>query len=131
MSNINQPKVSKFSNEFELNENLEIINLSYDLWRLIVTLTVPEFKRMIYVTFENVLGFRMLDEGDLLEFWNMKSGPKGFLWNVESGGWLDLEKTRSGFVSASNEENQEYLIIGINECVSVLSNKKPIIEIIH
>lgn len=131
MTDIKQPQVSKVSNELELIEDLEIINLNYDLWRLTLTMTVPKFKKMVYVTFENVLGFRVLDEGDLLEFWNLSKKPTGFIWIVESGGWFDLEKTRSGFVSGHQKENQEYLIIGINECVSVLSHKIPIIQIIN
>ncbi|MEC7264448.1 MAG: hypothetical protein VXW38_11960 [Bacteroidota bacterium] len=128
MSDIFPPKVSQVN--FDLHENLELINLSYDLWRLTITLTMPGKKKMIYLTFENIYGFRLLDEGDLLEFWDSNTGTKGFLWKVESGGWLDLEKNRGGFVSGHNRDIQEYLVKGINECASVLTSKGPAIDII-
>lgn len=48
----------------------EIINIDYDLWTLRVTLKFFTSDALIYVVFKNVIGFRVLNEGNLLEFWN-------------------------------------------------------------
>lgn len=42
--------------------------------------------------FEVASGFRVLDEGDLLEFWAAEVRVPGWLWRVTGGGWLDLEQ---------------------------------------
>ena len=79
-------------------------------------------KNPIYVVFDSLHGYRVLDEGDLLEFWEPDSRTEGWLWKVIKGGWLDLESTRSGFNSGVAKIYDEYLILGKNECVSVITN---------
>lgn len=82
------------------------------------------------VSFEAVLGFRVLDERDLMEFWPACSTPEGWLFEVSEGGWLSLEKSRGGFLSSSmGFAVREYLVTGEDECVSVLCDGKvPVVE---
>lgn len=105
----------------------EIADIHYDLWLLMVTLRFENIDNPVYVTSNAPRGFRVLDEGDLLEFWNNETRPKGWLWGVKSGGWYDLEKYRSGFVSGVTGGYTEYLILGENDCLSVITNDEPII----
>lgn len=104
----------------------EITNVSYDLWYLQIALWFNNKKPPIYVRFDGILGFRLLDEGDLLEFWS-DNRPEGWLWQIEKGGWLDLETFREGFLSGKTEKDKikEYLILGINDCLSVMAYDKP------
>lgn len=77
------------------------------------------------LTFADVVGFRVLDERDLCEFWNEYSEPNGWLYEVESGGWLDLEKHRQLFNSPDLIQNlREYLLVD-DKCVSVLCVAPP------
>ena len=131
LSDINQPKVTKVDSDLITEETFQIINLSYDLYRLVLTLSLPNYKKIVYVTFENVTGFRLLDEGDLLEFWGPKTRVNGWLWKVESGGWYDLEKLRNGFVSGIHGNDKEFLVLGEHECINVLTNTEPKLEIIE
>jgi len=62
---------------------------------------------------------------DSLEFWNDEIRLNDWFWNIEKGGWTDLERTRKGFVSGLNNETTEYLILGINHCISIIANDKP------
>lgn len=78
-----------------------------------------------YVEFEGVSGFRVLDEGDLLEFWAQDVSKPGWLWLVRSGGWRDLESTRSGFIRRDVPSLREYMVLGVNDCVNVLSGCTP------
>lgn len=75
--------------------------------------------------FESFYGFRVLDELDLTEFWTQCTLVDGWLFEVRSGGWKDLELQRPTFISGQNEWVKEYLIVGLNECVSVLSKEHP------
>lgn len=104
----------------------EITFVSYDLWYLQITLWFDNQKPPIYVRFESVRGFRLLDEGDLLEFWSADR-PAGWLWEIGKGGWFALENKRSGFLSGKSETNEvrEYLVLGINDCLSVLAYDEP------
>ncbi len=107
---------------------------------------MPELARIIYdagslsigayldaapvatVRFESVVGFRVLDEGDLLEFWPTCSFPNGgWLWEIHEGGWFDFESTRPGFVGIKYEGPSEFLVLGENECVSVTSHDRPVV----
>lgn len=77
------------------------------------------------VTFKNVIGFRVLDERDLCEFWNEYSEPNGWLYEVESGGWLELESQRELFNSPSLFDGlKEYFVVDDN-CINVLCTRAP------
>ncbi|GEM66336.1 hypothetical protein SF1_43180 [Sphingobacterium faecium NBRC 15299] len=106
----------------------EVVRVSYDVPSLSIdvkSFDMDEDKATI--KFNGIIGFRVLDEGNLLEFWNNKR-PKGWLLEVVENGWFDLEKKREGFVTGYFEDKpKEYLILGINDCVSVLTLSTPII----
>ena len=82
----------------------------------------------VNLKFESFYGFRVLDELDLTEFWTQCNLMDGWLFEVCSGGWKDLELQRPAFLSGQNEWVKEYLIVGLNECVSVLSKEHPLIR---
>ena len=104
----------------------DVSRIDYD-GKLHILMDFGDNENPIYVVFDSPRGYRVLDEGDLLEFWEPASRADGWLWKIIKGGWLDLESTRSGFVSGLIGEYDEYLILGQNECVSVISNSPPVI----
>lgn len=54
------------------------------------------------------------------------STPTGWLFRVLSGGWLEQERTRrESLLLDVYPEVKEYLIAGINDCVSVFSTEMP------
>ena len=79
----------------------------------------------IVITSENSIGHRVLDEGDLIEFWPKCALTNGWLYEMGSGGWKDLEATRSGFLSEESNELREYLLVTENTCVNLISYKRP------
>ncbi len=87
---------------------------------------------MVYVDFTDIIGFRVLDNGNLVEFWN-DDCPNGWLWEVSDGGWFDLEKQREGFVTGYVEKDllTEYLVIGTDDCISILSSSTPKITTVN
>ena len=103
----------------------EISDISFDLWFLTITVYFQQIVKPVYIKFDGIRGFRVLDEGDLLEFWNPELRADGWLWIVEKGGWFDLESTRNGFVSGVTGGYSEFLILGENECVSVITEGSP------
>ncbi|MDK9740344.1 hypothetical protein KI655_24030 [Vibrio sp. D404a] len=105
---------STIVDEVKLSDNgLDIIVESKD-WR-------------VKVNFDATWGFRVLDEGDLGEFWSKCNLTQGWCFEVLEGGWNSLEKTRDHYVTGKLNEPHEYLIIGLNECVSVLAHEPPVI----
>lgn len=78
------------------------------------------------VIFSDFIGFRLLDEGDLLEFWSDNDNPLiGWIYEVQSGGWLELESKRDGFLSSDRKGLKEYLVATTNGCLSVLAFGEP------
>ena len=77
------------------------------------------------VSFVRPVGFRFLDEGDLLEFWPDCSLNNGWLYEIRSGGWLEQESARAGFLAKHNDGLREYLVVSQNGCLSVLATGPP------
>ena len=103
--------------------DIEVISVCYDTRTLEVTVAASGHVRQ--VIFNQPGGFRVLDEGDLLEFWPECSTPNGWLFEIYHGGWKSLESTRPGFTSGDHSCKREYLIVGCTACVSVLSFDEP------
>lgn len=107
-----------------LNSN-EITCVGFKSGRLEITTQSTDGSETVCVTFSEVAGFRVLDEGDLLEFWPTCSSTKDWIFQITEGGWFDQERLRAGFVRGDIKEIKEYLISGVNECVSVFSCASP------
>jgi hypothetical protein len=81
------------------------------------------------VSFEQPIGFRVLDERDLSEFWSAGvSSTEGWLYEITGHGWLAQESERNGFTSHHIFETREFLAIGVDWCISVLSAAEPTVK---
>ena len=110
----------------------EITRVEYDLWVLRITCDFDGHREPVYLEFQNVEGFRVLDEGQLSAFW--VNGPRapGWLWEVKSGGWFELESNRSDFIMGLTfslggivNSPREFIALGVSDCVSVITWDEP------
>ena len=101
----------------------EVGRVDYDLWTLRVTLYFSDAPPA-YLTFKDLSGVRILREGDLAEYWHSER-PDGWLWEIHSGGWSALESQRSGFTTGHMSGVKEFLVVGLVDCISVLSSSVP------
>ena len=90
--------------------------------------------RSCIVEFDAVIGLRMLDELDLASTWHGVSADilkSSWLFAVKSGGWFELESTRPDFYTQHElQRPAEFLVAGVQDCVSVLALSIPrILEI--
>jgi len=102
----------------------ELDSLAFDGCDLTLRLEAPD-NTFCQVTFRDVIGFRVLNESDLLEFWNTYSQPHGWLWRVQSGGWFDLERSREQFDVARVHDTAEEYLVGGDTCVSIITAHPP------
>ncbi|MCL2918486.1 hypothetical protein [Shewanella litorisediminis] len=102
-----------------LGDNVRLLFLHYQDRGLKVSLNIEG--QCCELTFEKLLGFRVLDEGDLLEYWAELSLSNGWLYEVSEGGWLEQESLRSGFMASSHHSPREFLVVTEKECISVLT----------
>jgi hypothetical protein len=103
----------------------EITSIEYKSGCLEITCQSTDGAQTVRAIFLEVAGFRVLDEGDLLEFWPTCSSAKDWIFQISEGGWFDQERLRAGFIRGDLKEIREYLIGGINDCVSVFSWTPP------
>ena len=103
---------------------VELTNVHYDLESLKIEIGVYDGKDK-YIIFSEVCGFRALDEGDLSFWWKETNLEKGWCFEVTKGGWLELESQRKDFISGTTGFYREFLVIGIDLCVSVISKAPP------
>lgn len=108
--------------------HVELAAVSYDQWILSVAVRKYNDQEtvvgMSHVVFEAVEGFRVLSEGAMLMFpWTKLDNGRSFVHRVSDGGWYSNE------VGAGNmhlpESASEYVIVTIDECVSVIAYKDP------
>lgn len=121
-----------FPTESRFPSGSEIVRITYELGRLELTIHGLGAGAAVRVTFLDVTGFRVLDERDLLDFWPTCSTANGWLFEILSGGWLDQESQRDGFIMrVMNEKVTEYFVTGEEDCVNVLAKAAPLIEPIN
>ena len=82
----------------------------------------------IVIRAKKPIGYRVLDEGDLIEFWPTCSLANGWLHKILVGGWMELESTREGFLSSDQKELGEWLIVTENTCVSIICHQRPTVQ---
>lgn len=111
------PESKRYARKVVRGMNFDCITLTID-----IEVEGPALARVI---FHDVRGLRILDESDLTEFWNTYSEPNGWLWEVKSGGWYDLERTRSTFLSQHMIAGLREFFIADDTCISVLCTSPP------
>ncbi len=115
----------------------ELININYSCeftpTKLTATIESLENDKRAIVEFYNIQGFRVLDEGDLMEFWTFDSRPKGWLWEINKGGWFDLEIQRESSLTLKllTSRNKEYLIAGSGKCLNIICENEPKVTMIN
>ena len=85
---------------------------------------------MVVVRFDEVCGFRVLSESDLIDFHKDFDFACGWLFEIRSGGWFDQESQRPGFLRQHVPFYREYLFEDADIFVSVLCKVQPSVEII-
>ena len=123
-----EPRVEPLTLAGELKAHPSVVAVNYNLSELRILLSVNDDSRIeLQVLFRTPAGFRVLDESDLLEFWENHKHGSDWLYLVHEGGWNDLESSRDGYLSRHQTDLNEYLIVGRNECVSILSYEQPVV----
>ena len=110
----------------EDNKVHEIVNISFNIDILVATVDLDDY--MLDIRFDHPVGFRVLDEGDLLDFWPTCSSNNGWLYQILTDGWFEQESKRKGFIASHNEGIKEYFITGTNFCLNVLAFDPPTVE---
>ena len=107
--------------------NIEVTNLNWNFDEAIIEIYSPSEKKELRVRFNNEFGpcsLRLLDESDLSENWQIINMSGGWIYKVISGGWFEQESQRDGFLlKDSSNIYKEYLIVGLDACVSVFTKE--------
>ena len=104
-----------------------IQSLRYDLKILEIEYSPCEGE-VFWIQFDNPIGFKCLDERDMNDYWKHKELTDNWILEIKEGGWLDFEKSRA-FISHNVFELKEFLIKGVDDCISVLCACEPRVEI--
>lgn len=124
-----QPKCELIAESIRFDE-VELLNIHYDMGSITgdSTLTLQlesSTEGKFQIVFDSPEAVRVIDEGQICEFWNKYSTPNGWLWQVLEGGWIDLELQRSTFWGAEPPSPPlEFLIVG-DQCVFVMAQMPP------
>ena len=101
----------------------EVVRVEYGLGELQATVHDPDTKTDFVVGFSDVIAFRVLDERDMMDYWPVCSMPNGWLFEINSNGWLAYES--NCLIVAMHPKAKEYLVTGEDDCLNVISLKAP------
>lgn len=76
------------------------------------------------IRFSDPIGFKCLDERDMMDYWENKDLTENWILEIIEGGWLDLEKKRA-FISDKIFKLREILIEGNVDCISIFVTEEP------
>lgn len=89
--------------------------------------------RYLEVFFTDPRGFRYLDEGDLLPYWETGSfrEPGQVVFEIKEGGWAEQEE-HAGLLSvtAAVGGHREWFVPTSSACVNVVSRSAPIVRLL-
>ncbi len=112
--------------ETEMLSNSDIARVSFNGRALVVvvaqaTAGAGKFAGTQY-TFDEVSGFRLLDESDLVRYWRSDGYPgHHHLYFVEAGGWAEEQFNLEGVT----EKRREWLVVTGNGCLNVFAHDAP------
>lgn len=119
-----------YSNDIES----DIVELSYSLaggLRIIIDTGTGKFTPVVLeVLFGDTRGFRCLDEGDLIRYWESNAFIDRYhVYEISSGGWISGETLDYGLLSVSSSVGQkEWFVVTTNFCVSVIGVSNPLMR---
>ena len=122
-------ELSKFSITEDVS-HVEIASVNFDQWILTVAIRLysksdQNVLGMAHVIFEEAEGFRVLNENSMLQFpWPKSTESQSFLYRVNKNGWLEMEQKAGNMIDLPDGA-KEYVVIGSNECVSVIAYADP------
>jgi len=125
---MNKISATPFETSSTNDGKVEIEDVHYDLNNLEITIGIFKNKGTKKIIFDDVCGFRAFDEGDLSFWWEDLNLSKGWCFEVSEGGWFEFEKQRKDFFSGSADFYREFLVIGVDLCVSVITKGSPTIH---
>lgn len=82
------------------------------------------------IHFDWIDGFRALDEGDLVRYWESNAFRSGHhIYEILAGGWSNGETISDGlFTIHPAGESREWFIVTTNLCMNVLSGHEPFLR---
>jgi hypothetical protein len=82
------------------------------------------------VFFPDIRGVRVLDEGDLIRFWETeKFKGKHCVYQIQEGGWLTENVPGVLSVTEGVGSYIEFFVATNDCCASIIASEKPVIKI--
>jgi hypothetical protein len=127
--------IDKIGKEYFSKKESDIIDFKWNMQKQELKITIATWENEekeigIEYEFNGFNGFRFLDEGDYLGYWELSDFKNGFhLFRLIEGGWKTGEVTQSGILDVSRAVDQlnEFFIATSNGCLTILAYEKPTI----
>jgi hypothetical protein len=84
-----------------------------------------DIDRYVEFHFANPRAFQVMDEGDMLAYWQASGQLDHALYRVAAGGWCERMADHYLNVTASLTNVHEWLIVSSDLCVSVIAAEPP------
>jgi hypothetical protein len=128
-------EVKPFGKQYRFDQQSDISDVVYTSSGLRITvIAATSMFTNVYldIHFDDVAGFRLLDEGDLLGYWESRAfdQSKHHIYEILSGGWATGEVVDDGVLSRNESVNpyREWFVNTSNLCMNILSEQEPLIR---
>lgn len=128
-----QFEVRPYGKEYRFDQVSDITDVIYTSSGLRITvIAATSMFTNVYldIHFSSVSGFRLLDEGNLIAYWESGAfNSNHHVYEVLSGGWSNGEPLPDGILSVRElVDYREWLIATTNQCITILSADEPLIR---
>ena len=111
--------------------NLQFFSISDDAHGLVYRLKEPHSDKIVAtVRFNEVLAYRVADEGVLLDYWARKlANTSHLVWELKNSEFLAWIEAISLRAHAAEDGIRHFIVVSASTCLEVLSTAEPSIEV--
>lgn len=80
------------------------------------------------LTFKKVIDYNTLNNEEINKYWNNNLGLSSWFWNEQDLEWKEVKKNKDILDKPIDNIKTEYLILGENESIRVVSFSVPTLE---
>ena len=124
-----QPLGNEYRVDGKESDIVEVLHSLSGL-RIIVSTWIDSINEaLLEVYFRRAQGYRYLDEGDLIAYWQTeKFRTPHHVYEITNGGWLTGETVETGTLDvAKSFEMREWFITTTNGCMTVMAASPPVL----
>ena len=125
---MNELQIEKIGDAYDWAPFASITEIDFRMQRLRILVEAPsDMEDFVEIYFPIVEAYHVQANGDFVNYWSSsKFSGNHLIYQITKNGWLDSNDPNSLTISKMTKEKySEWFIIGVEQCISVISLEPP------